>query len=310
MPASSEDSHINRALRVLEGAIAEDRLPHALLLHGDDLAEIEAACLGLTRKLLGMAEDGRQHPDLHEMRARGAARIIAVEQARDLIKDINHAPSQGARKVAIIHEADRMKAAAANAFLKTLEEPPGNTTIFLITTRPYALLDTIRSRCQRFRVSFGFVRERLPEWSGWLKSYRAWLSSLGDPAQVRKDTCGLVLAVFGLIYQFDVLLSKWTSEAWQLAKESLPAELEEKELLALESGCRKGLRHQLFIDLETETHAFAIEGGTSDNFPAIAIGQAIEALEHVAGLLELNVKETVALEHFLLSSLRIWTSRN
>ena len=92
--------------------------------------------------------------------------------------------------------------------------------------------------------------------------------------------------MFGLIYQFDVLLSRWTSEAWQVAKESLPDELEEKELLALESGCRTGLRHQLFIDLETETHAFAVEGAASDNFSAIAIGQAIETLEHAAGLVD------------------------
>ncbi|MBG31076.1 MAG: DNA polymerase III subunit gamma/tau [Opitutae bacterium] len=309
MPASSETSHTKRSLLALETAIAEDRLPHALLLHGDDLTEIEEVCLGLTRHLLGMKEDDRQHPDLQELRSRGAARIIDVKQAREMIKDLNHAPSQGTHKVAIIHEADRMKVAAANALLKTLEEPPGNTTIFLITTRPYSLLDTIRSRCQRFRVSFGSARERLPEWSAWLNNYRGWLSCLGDPAQVRKDTCGLVLAVFGLIYQFDVLLSKWTSEAWQSAKEGLPDELDDKELLALESGCRKGLRHQLFIDLETETHAFAV-AQKDDKLPAIAIGQAIETLEQAVGLLELNIKETVAIEHFLLSSLRIWTSRN
>ena len=309
MPASSETSHTKRSLLALETAIAEDRLPHALLLHGDDLTEIEAVCLGLTRHLLGMKENDRHHPDLHELRARGAARIIDVKQARELIKEINHAPSQGTRKVAIIHEADRMKVAAANALLKTLEEPPGDTTIFLVTTRPYSLLDTIRSRCQRFRVSFGTARERLPEWSAWLNNYRGWLSCLGDPAQVRQDTCGLVLAAFGLIYQFDVLLSKWTSEAWQSAKEDLPEELDDKELLALESGCRKGLRHQLFIDLETETHAFAV-AQKDEKLPAIAIGEAIETLEQAVGLLELNIKETVALEHFLLSSLRIWTSRN
>lgn len=309
MPVSSEDSRTARTLRTLETAITEDRLPHGILLYGDDLTSLEAACLQLTRQLLGMAEDASQHPDLHEMRPRGAARIIAVEQARNLIKELNHAPSQGIRKVAVAHEADRMKTAAANALLKTLEEPSRNTTIFLLSTKPYALLDTVRSRCQRFRVGSGEQVERLPEWSAWLKSYRGWLASLRNPEQVRRESSRLVLGVFGLVYRFESLLSKWTSEAWAQAKETLPPDLDEKELIALESGCRKGIRAKLFVDLETETQAFAVELGTSEVFPASAFSQAVETLEHAAGLLELNLKETAALEHFLLNSLRIWAAR-
>ncbi len=309
MPDSFEDARTVRTLRTLETAIAKDRLPHGILLYGDDLASLEIACLQLTRNLLGMAEDTRQHPDLHEMRPRGAARIIAVEQARNLIKELNHAPSQGIHKVAVAHEADRMKTAAANALLKTLEEPSRNTTIFLLSTKPYALLETVRSRCQRFRVGSWAETERLPEWLEWLNLYRAWLESLRDPEQVRRQSSRLVLGVFGLIYRFEVLLSKLTSEAWQEERESLPAELEDKELIALESGCRKGIRTKLFVDLETETHAFAVEQGATGDFPATAISQAIGTLEHAAGLLEVNLKETAALEHFLLNSLRIWAAR-
>ena len=308
MPGFSEDSRTARALRTLETAIAEDRLPHGILLYGDDLASLENACLRLTRKLLEMGDDVFQHPDLHEMRPRGAARIIAVEQARDLIKELNHAPSQGIRKVAVAHEADRMKAAAANALLKTLEEPSKNTTIFLLSTKPYALLDTVRSRCQRFRVESGAEAERLPEWSEWLNLYRAWLKSLRSSEQVRKNSAGLVLGVFGLVYRFESLLSQWTAEAWEKAKDTLPQDLDEKETKAVQSGCRKGIRAKLFIDLETETQAFAVEQGESGNFPAVAISQAVETLESAAGLLELNVKETAALEHFLLNSLRIWAA--
>ena len=70
---------------------------------------------------------------------------------RELITKVQVTPAVAPCKVAIIHEVDRMNTAAANVFLKTLEEPPANTTLLLLTTRPYALLPTIRSRVLHFR---------------------------------------------------------------------------------------------------------------------------------------------------------------
>ncbi|MFP6854487.1 MAG: DNA polymerase III subunit gamma/tau [Opitutales bacterium] len=309
MPDSSEDSRTARTLRTLETAIDEDRLPHAILLYGDTMDAVESACLGLTRKLLGMADEARQHADLHEIRPQGAARIIAVKQTRALIKEINHASSQGINKVAIAHEADRMNTAAANAFLKTLEEPPPHTTIFLLTTKPYSFLPTIKSRCQRFRVSSPPQKEDRPEWLEWLAIYRQWLGALRDPKQVRSKSCDLVLGVFGLVYRFEALLSTWTDEAWEKMRQTLPEELEDKEIIAIQSGCRKGIRNKLFVDLEFATQAFAKEQGASGAFPATAVTQAIEIIEQAAGLMEVNLKETTALEHFLLQSLRIWANR-
>ncbi|MBL64141.1 MAG: DNA polymerase III subunit gamma/tau [Opitutae bacterium] len=308
MPVSSEDSRAERVLGTLETAIAEERLPHGVLLHGNHLGHLEKSCLRLTRQLLGIEEAKRQHPDLHELRPQGAARVIKVDQARALIEILNHAPSHGSRKVAVIHDADSMNLAAANAFLKTLEEPPRGTTIFLLTTKPYALLQTIRSRCQRFRIDSDEERARLPAWAEWIGIYRAWLTSLVDPKKVRSDPSGIVLAAFGLIYRFESLLSQWTAEAWDEILQGLPEEIDEKEKKAAKSGCRKGIRRQLFIDLETETHAFAVDCGNSGPLPATAIFQAIETLEIVTGLMDAQLKETTALEHFLLSSLRIWTT--
>ena len=60
-----------------------------------------------------------------------------------------------AERLLVIYEADRMNLSAANIFLKTLEEPTASTTILLLTTRPYSLLPTIRSRCQRVRFAGG-----------------------------------------------------------------------------------------------------------------------------------------------------------
>ncbi len=82
-------------------------------------------------------------------------RHIPVEWIRELNHSIIRGTIQGNINVAIICDVDVMQAASANAMLKTLEEPPPNTIMFLLTPRPHAVLPTIRSRCQIIR--FGSV---------------------------------------------------------------------------------------------------------------------------------------------------------
>jgi DNA polymerase-3 subunit delta' len=79
-------------------------------------------------------------------------RNISVDAIRHLETEANFRPYEAAGRFFIIDDADRMNDAAANALLKTLEEPPPGTHIFLITSRPDSLLPTIRSRCQTFRL--------------------------------------------------------------------------------------------------------------------------------------------------------------
>ena len=69
------------------------------------------------------------------------------DQIRDLENSLHRKPLVGANIVAIIHDADRLMPAAANAFLKTLEEPPPNVTMILTSTIPEAMLETVISRC-------------------------------------------------------------------------------------------------------------------------------------------------------------------
>jgi DNA polymerase-3 subunit delta' len=73
--------------------------------------------------------------------------IIRIEQIRPIIEFLSFTPSEGKKKVVIIDDADKMNPAASNAALKTLEEPPSNSIIILITSRQSNLLDTIISRC-------------------------------------------------------------------------------------------------------------------------------------------------------------------
>ena len=80
-------------------------------------------------------------------------RNILVDAIRDLEREANFRPYEANARFFLIDQADKMNAEAANALLKTLEEPPATTHIFLITSRPLKLLPTIRSRCQTLRFA-------------------------------------------------------------------------------------------------------------------------------------------------------------
>lgn len=95
----------------------------------------------------------RTHSDLHWVEPVMKSRIISVEQVRNLEDVIYKTSYAGGWKACVILGADRLRDSAANAFLKTLEEPPARTVFFLVTDSPHFLLPTIISRCQRITVS-------------------------------------------------------------------------------------------------------------------------------------------------------------
>jgi DNA polymerase-3 subunit delta' len=82
---------------------------------------------------------------------RRASDEIKIDQIRLAQESISLRPSEGRKKVLIIDGAEALNDAAQNAFLKTLEEPPGDCLIILVSSRPQSLLPTIRSRCQEIR---------------------------------------------------------------------------------------------------------------------------------------------------------------
>jgi len=91
------------------------------------------------------------HPDFNYV-ARNPNRVeVLIEQVRDLIERLGVRPMRGDRRVAIIDDAETLNLPAQNALLKTLEEPPGHTIIFVVTDSERALLDTVRSRLRPIR---------------------------------------------------------------------------------------------------------------------------------------------------------------
>jgi len=91
------------------------------------------------------------------------SRRILIEQIRELEHGLQMRASEGRRKVAIIAEADRLQPQAANAFLKTLEEPPANSLLLLLSALPETLPDTIVSRCISIPLSANGGETKMPE---------------------------------------------------------------------------------------------------------------------------------------------------
>jgi sugar/nucleoside kinase (ribokinase family) len=106
---------------------SKNLLHHGLIFQGDPIDSVESQAFKLSRFILGMTESAWEHPDLFHLRPSGKMRIISVEKTRALISDLSRTSNQGGAKIALIHDADRMRKGAANAFLKTLEEPPPGT---------------------------------------------------------------------------------------------------------------------------------------------------------------------------------------
>ena len=299
----------SRPVEVLERSLEKNRLAHAILLHGGSLTALAEVARAITNALLSMSSQTTDHPDLFTLRPSGRARQIRVEDTRRLIRAIQHSPNRAERKVAVIYEADRMNAGAANAFLKTLEEPPADTTVLLLSTRPYDLLATIRSRCFNFRLPIDSDRLNDSRWAVWLHDYVGWLERLLLHPRKGPEVAQVVMALYGLVTRFLDLLESLADDHWKGEKTSLPEGIEEEEREALRTGFHKGIRQRMLGDLEQHTHNFAFcNEQTHDPLSFNRLASAIDELEQVVGLLEVNLNEGAALEKFLLASLRIWSS--
>ena len=136
-----------QALTLLHKAQANDRLAHAYLITGPVGSGTREVAAGLTGILVGETAAPLKHPDVHIAEPESKSRRITIEQVRDLERALQMRSLRGGRKVVIIFDVDRLMEGSANAFLKTLEEPPRNSHILLVSNFPELLIETILSRC-------------------------------------------------------------------------------------------------------------------------------------------------------------------
>ena len=143
---------------LLQSMLAAGRVSHAYLFVGPagsgkvDLAYAFAQGIACSDAGCGSCIDCkkvelRNHPDIHLVAPEGAGGYL-IEQIRAVVSDAVLAPIQAKKKVYILTDVDRFGVSAANAFLKTLEEPSDSVVLILLTTRVESVLPTILSRCQ------------------------------------------------------------------------------------------------------------------------------------------------------------------
>jgi DNA polymerase-3 subunit delta' len=297
------------AVIALNRALDSGRMPHGILMAGEDLPTLRTVARALSSRLLETATP-ESHPDYHELRPANKMRRIGIDDTRDLIRAIQIS-SYGGRKVGLVMEADRMAGDATNAFLKTLEEPPAGTTLLLLTTKPNAILDTIRSRCLLFKVppvaetadaSTGAVE-------GWLDRFSLWHAGLRLSPGERPDGARVAewfIGIYGLMAQFEATLEVASDAAWKNTKTTLPDTLEEEQIDALETGVRKGLRSRYFAGVLERLRRAARNNLNDDT--ARRLHASSGHVEKYSGLLEVNLADAAAMEALLLNILRIETA--
>ncbi len=148
---------------ILRRALSSQHVAHAYLFSGPDGIGKRMIALAFARALLCengtscggcsacIKVDHNNHPDIHLLNADDSS--IKIDQIRALQQELSLRPLEGSYKICLIDGAEYFTIGAANALLKTLEEPQPGTLIILLTNRPEKLLPTIRSRCQHLPFS-------------------------------------------------------------------------------------------------------------------------------------------------------------
>ncbi len=329
-----------QAVTLLQRSLERGRLAHAYLFIGHQLSELGALARTLAqtlncerpvrRKPDGPSVDccgecsscrrigGDNHGDVHWVRPESKSRVITIDQIRELMQEINLKPNEAQYKVAVIEAADRLNMQAANAFLKTLEEPPPRSILILLTTEPQRILETILSRC--LRLSFAAESGRVasgPQYE-WLKSFGELAAAESKSLMDRYRLLGALLKQLGEMKE--TVEKELTARSPLERHDDVEPALREKWEVELSAAIEAEYRLQrsdLLVALQWWMRDVWLQtlsqGGELLRFPQLAsAGQVskrlsptqaranLDVLERVQRLLGSNVQEALALEVGLL----------
>ena len=328
-------------VELLQKSLRCGRLGHAYLFSGGDQAEMEriAATLAKTlncqnppaRSEAGLPVDScdecsscrrigsQNHPDVQWVRPESKSRVITIDQIRDTIQTINLKPSEAAYKLCMIVSADRMNTQAANAFLKTLEEPPARSVIVLLTTNLEQVLETILSRCLRLHFAADSQLKLNHDEESWLERINITASAGNKSLFSRYRLLGLVSGRLGTLKEeIEEILTqrspltrypdaepkmreKWEDEL----KAAVEAEYRRKrgELLLLLQWWLRDIWVQTQESVDSELALPKFRDSTrsiASRLDPASASQNLNHLERLQRQLNTNVQEALALEVGLL----------
>lgn len=143
--------HENVKLQVMS-SLKNDRFHHAHIIVGEDGIGKSKIAKFIALKVLGKERD-IPYADILYYKLENNKKSIGIEEVRNIIMETNKKPFQGDKKVIIIHEMDKMTEAAQNTLLKTIEEPPKGVYILILCENIEAIMDTIKSRCEIYKLN-------------------------------------------------------------------------------------------------------------------------------------------------------------
>ena len=224
---------LNQPYRYIIGQHQAGRAHHALLIQAIEGMGDDALVWGVSRWLMCQQPDGlkscglchgcqlmqaQTHPDWYRLEAEKGKSTLGIDAVRQVTEKLYHFAQQGGAKVVWLPDAAQLSESAANALLKTLEEPPANSWFFLSSREPSRLLATLRSRCMALSLappdeaqSLQWLSKKIPQETAALQT--ALRLSAGAPAaalqlleparwQARQTLCDALPAAL----QQDILL--------------------------------------------------------------------------------------------------------
>lgn len=143
--------HDNIKLQVAN-SIQSGRFSHAHIIAGEEGIGKSLIGKDIAIRLLGK-KINKQYVDIVEFKLQKDKKSIGIDEIKAIIEETNKKPYEGEKKVILLYSADKMTEAAQNAFLKTIEEPPKGIFIILLCEKLEKILDTIKSRCQIYKLN-------------------------------------------------------------------------------------------------------------------------------------------------------------
>ncbi len=323
----------DRIVNLLERSIAEGRLSHAYLFVGARHIGKMTLALTLARALNCASEEkpcgecsscrriiSGNHPDVGIIQLAETAedqssrKTISVDQIRDLQYSINLKPYENGYRMIIVDGAENMSAGAANALLKSLEEPPPSTVFILLAVEENLLLPTIHSRCQRLELEpmpvqtlqqvlveqWGAPHEQadlLARFShgciGWAISALSEESILEERSGNLENLISLTRSDISERFRFAAELAAEFAKSRMVVRERLELWLTWwRDLLLLKNDCAEFIVN---ADRKDMLQQQAAQCGLS------AIGKAIRSIQETMQQLDQNANARLALEVLMLN---------